>query len=83
MNHLNRQPDDPAIGIIKCCPRCGYREPRTEEEAARRLLKANAGKVHKTVIATALNVSVDRVESLARKFGFDLTLKKEPEPRGA
>jgi hypothetical protein len=77
---LHHQPDDPGI---RCCPRCGYREPHSEEEVARRLLKANAGKVHKVVIARALDVSVERVEAIAKKFGFDLTLQKEPEPRGA
>lgn len=65
------------------CPNCGYRPAENEEAAACRLLKKNAGRVHKTIIATALNRSVGWVERFARRHGFDLDLPREHDPRGA
>lgn len=57
----------------------------SEDRVARKLLKANAGRVHKTIIARALGWSVGKLEKFARDSEprFDLELKKEPEPRGA
>lgn len=76
------QPDDPGM---RCCPNCGYKPPQDEEEAIRRLLRKNAGRVPKSVIALAAGRSVRWLEKFARncKPPFDLALKRDDDPRGA
>ncbi len=81
--NLSGQPDDPTIHGI--CPTCGCRCRRDPDEVARKLLKVNAGKVDKTVIARALNWSIGKLERYARRSNINLECHhhKEPEPTGA
>lgn len=66
---------------------CGCRCHRDPDDVARKLLKHNAGRVHKTIIAAALNRSVEWLERFAARCNppFDLTTprEREDEPRGA
>ena len=84
MNHLRNQPDDPGPGV---CPTCGCRCHRDPDDVARKLLKHNAGRVDKTIIALALGRSVAWLERFAARCDppFDLSKprEREHEPRGA
>ena len=83
MTITDRQPDDPgpSFGV---CPECGCRCRRDPDHVARRLLRANAGRVDKSIIAMALNWSLDRLERFAAREKFDLRVRdREHEPRGA
>ena len=84
MSTLRAQPDDPAPHGI--CPACGCRCKRDPDDVARRLLKANAGRVDRLIIARALNWSIGKLERFALRNGFSLYVpphEKEHEPRGA
>lgn len=79
--HFHR-PDDPVIYGV--CPTCGCRCRRDPNDVAQKLLKVNAGRVPKTVIASALNWSIGKLERFARQRQINLEChEREHEPRGA
>lgn len=81
--HQFKQPDDPgpSHGI---CPECGCRCKRDPDQVALNLLKRNASRVDKHIIAMALSWSVGKLERFARKNKIDLVCReREAEPTGA
>lgn len=79
--HPHRQPDDPGSGI---CPCCGQVWPDQDGDVEK-FLRRNAGNFPASHLARFLSWPLERLQRFAGKAKppIDLTLKKEPEPRGA
>lgn len=85
MNHhtLRHQPDDPGHHP-SVCPTCNRPWPDDDADVEK-FLRLNAGNFTPAHLARILSWSLHRLERYAAKASppIDLTLKKEPEPRGA
>lgn len=97
--HFRRQPDDPGPHATGICPHCGCRCRRDPEKVARSLIRENHSFVDKYTLARVLEISLEKLERIARSMSPRVTLlersppiehvveakrlKKEPEPRGA
>lgn len=81
MTMNGHQPDEERPAI---CPTCRQRWPR-EEFDAEKFLRINAGNFPAATLAGFLCQPLERVKRIAARASppIDLTLKKEPEPRGA
>lgn len=83
MNIHNRpihgQPDEEAPAT---CPTCRQRWPQQDGDVEK-FLRLNSGNFTPVALAGFLCWPLERLQRFARKSKIDLTLKKEPEARGA
>lgn len=81
MTALRHQPDDPGTAY---CPTCNQPWPEQDGDVEK-FLRKNAGTFPPAHLARWLCWSLHRLERYCAKASppIDLTLKKEPEPRGA